>query len=259
MDDKLMTNEVRAIEKPLADFDSTLLNEYFRRITNIDMDDLDSRYENKVLATRRYVMSAVKARIIVSLSGIQDRSATQLHLENGRTIDGEMAVRVMKHAEQMIVLAVSLVGLNEEDIQDFQKISERYFLDSWGSAAIQVVQIWAYNELNGQLDEGMRLTNMWEPGQTQFPISNQRVVFDMLKLQEHGCVLHSSMMLEPIKTKTCILGIVDKETQDLPIPCSFCQFGKSCPLSRVREFPKTPRRARVSRTSKTFLHGADAL
>jgi hypothetical protein len=179
-------------------------------------------------------------RGIYDLFPVAQIEEERLVLENGEFFRSEHLCKLLDGAEKIIVMCCTIGPALEKKVKELNQegdYGEAYFLDMYGAAAAGAAMFNLYKEL---LDEfkGYGTTVFMEPGQLDWNIKDQRVVFKLISPENIGVTLNESNMMTPIKTTTAVFGIGD------PAKVKKGSFScKSCP----------------KRSYCTFRHEAEAM
>lgn len=204
--------------------------DFYERLSGVNPSNVDPKYGTAVDDARRAVAEQCKIAMVYQRVEIAEHSDESITLENGMKFSGKMPVKVIKDADELFAFVIVLEGYTALQTTD---IMVEYFADTWGSAYAECAQAYFATEISELLraEDKMR-THLWCPGQHSFELKNQQTIFDLLKPEDIGCTLTKRLMMVPVKACSGIMGIVPTGTTELPKPCDYCQFGKTCPASK---------------------------
>ncbi|NLY42793.1 MAG: methionine synthase [Clostridiaceae bacterium] len=148
---------------------------------------------------------------------IKEHQTDFIMLENGQVLKSNSLARLLENSDEVVLMA-STVGkqivdrivyeINEGDA------SLGVILDSVASQTADAGLTWIVRYINQHLyREGKRLTkHRYSPGYGDLPLENQKILFDLLKLEKLQLALTESYMLVPEKSVIAIAGIerIDK-------------------------------------------------
>lgn len=222
-----MYTEKRVIKKHPKEL--FMFDTFFKKLTGIELEDIPEEQLYYVLKTQDKIKKNTEIVIIYKCENIRELTEDGVILENGLKYIGEILPEVLKDATQVVTCLITLKGY-EAVRAEITDVTEQYFLDAWGSTYVESAQAWLANYLQCELESvGKKRTYLWSPGQHKFDLSNQKVVFDILKPEAEGCALNESYMMSPVKTGSGIWGILEMDAKDLILPCDYCELAEKCP------------------------------
>lgn len=207
------------------------LEEQFEKFAKINVRKMPKRYENLIPETRELIRNNVVISGVIQTVNIKEKADDAVILATDDTIIGNMVPNILKDSSDVIFAVVSLKGFTElaKSIPEGEMM-KAFLIDAWGSALVETAQDLLYIQLKERLlKEGKKPTYMWSPGQHNFNIENQKPIFNILKPGDIGVELDSSYVMKPIKSASCMMGVVNKEIKDNLMPCSFCELKERCP------------------------------
>lgn len=209
----------------------TQVHTYFNKHTNIDYPNVPKKYGTAVTNAYNFLVEELEIDAIVQGFDLSSILEDQVILKNGEQLVGKMPGRILKYSDQVLcfVTTVKNFDLKSQSLNDSM---EKYFFDCWGSAFIENAQAWLKDYVSIRLSAlKLKRTHIWNPGQHQFELNNQRSIFKLLSPEDIGVHLSSSMKMTPIKSVSGIMGVINQdETHDLN-PCDFCSLKKTCQVS----------------------------
>jgi len=170
---------------------------------------------------------------------IQNFLHERIVLEGGLRIGGGPVTRVMSGAESL-VLAVCTVGsqvdMRIQRCQIDRDMFKALMLDEMATWALDKVR----QELCSQLEaearqEGLRASATLSPGESNWSLDDQLLIFALLNTEEIGITLTDSLVMVPLKSLSFIMGVgknplgVEGATN-----CDFCSMKERCAYSHRR-------------------------
>ncbi|MGQ9786671.1 MAG: hypothetical protein ACUVSF_00875 [Anaerolineae bacterium] len=157
----------------------------------------------------------------------------KLVLANGARIGGGPVVRVVGGASEL-VLAVCTIG-----VQPDQLIAAARRANQWFKVTLlHEISTWAVGLLRQELcrylarilqAEGQRVSAPLSPGESEWPVTDQKVIFSLLDTAQIGVSLSDSMMMQPVWSLSLALGC---GTQPMGVEdasnCEFCTVKERC-------------------------------
>ena len=105
-------------------------------------------------------------------------------------------------------------------------------LDACGSAYVEAGCDEAERELASRLP-GMYLTDRFSPGYGDLPLDVQRALGNALNMEKLlGLHVTESLMLNPVKSVTAVIGISERPQMARIRGCAYCAMRETCALRR---------------------------
>ena len=146
------------------------------------------------------------------------------------TLKGTLLPTILKDCHKVCLYILTVDGYDK--IQEFCKddIMLSFFADAWGSAYAEAADNHFRGELRSDIEnQNLYLTISHNPGQHLFPLTNQKVFFDILNPKELNLKLTESCLMLPSKSISAVCGI-SKTPQDLSkVSCDYCSMKDTCP------------------------------
>lgn len=204
--------------------------DFFVRHSGVSEDSMKPKYEKAVYEGKRLIDEICSIGVVCERVGIDSIEGDSVSLSTGQVLTGKMVARAMANANELYAFVITLNGFSAFASDD---ILVEYFGDTWGTSYVESAQALLAEKVSARLaEEGMKRTHIWCPGQTQFEIANQRVLFDLLSPQDIGCTLSSHLMMRPVKSASGVIGVIPPDVEEMLKPCDYCTFKKSCPASQ---------------------------
>ena len=208
------------------------MDEIFGRLTRIDMDQIPGKFSDVIARTREKCMQHLKPVCIyqsVEINRIHDNA---VDLANGSVLCGLLPPILLKDSFESVFFVATLTGFDSLDF-DPENMVNSYFLDAWCSAMIETAGFCLYRDIVGSMSvKDLYVTASWCPGQHEFPLENQRSIFDILKPAEIQVKLTDSYMMNPVKSLSGMMGLTKQEDLRDLIACQFCDLMEKCPSKR---------------------------
>lgn len=204
--------------------------DFFERHSGVSRDSMNPKYEKSVNEGKQLIDDLCRIGMVYERVGIESTDSDSVTLSGGRVLTGKMVARVLAEAEELYAFVITLNGFSAFAADD---MLTEYFGDTWGTSYVESAQALLADKIAEELaQEGMKRTHVWCPGQTQFDIGNQRVLFDLLSPQDIGCKLTSHLMMHPVKSASGVIGVIPRDAVESLKPCDYCTFKNSCPASK---------------------------
>lgn len=109
---------------------------------------------------------------------------------------------------------------------------EAYIIDAIGSMSVERAMDRIHRDLGEeQAARGLKITNRYSPGYCNWPLRDQRLLFDFVGENPTGIVLSESCLMHPIKSVSGIIGIGQKARRRA-YGCVICQ-NKTCIYRKI--------------------------
>jgi len=157
----------------------------------------------------------------------------RLQLVGGTRIGCGPLTSVIAGAEELYVAVCTLGGALDERIRayrDADRYLEMLLLDELGTWAVDQVRTQLYERVRAELGErGWHLSSSLSPGESTWPIREQRIVFRLLDAAEIGVTLGAGDLMNPFKSLSLVFGAGAQKlgTEGLS-RCHFCSIRDRC-------------------------------
>ena len=144
-------------------------------------------------------------------------------------LQGKKITKHLCKAKKVVIMAVTIGEMVEEEISNHFKDGEytlALLMDAAATTAVEQVA----DGIEKAVDQKIRMTGLsrrwrFSPGYGDWPIQCQPEMLKLAKADEIGLGVTSSLMLNPRKSVTAIIGLVPK-TEAIPEDKQSCKF---CP------------------------------
>jgi hypothetical protein len=164
---------------------------------------------------------------------IREFKHNRLVLTNGAKITGGPVTAVLAGATELVVAVCTVGDSISRVISQQQHNGQRMramFLDSLGSWAVGQLRLQLFRQLEYMaIDRGQHASTSLSPGESEWPVTEQSVLFSLLDTQQIGVSLTKTMLMVPLKSLSLILG-----TGPGPLGseggsnCDFCTIRERC-------------------------------
>jgi hypothetical protein len=170
---------------------------------------------------------------------IQEFRHERLVLADGSRIGGGPVASVVAGATDLVI-GVCTVGSEisrrtSEQLRGEQRL-RAMFLDDLGSWAVDQVRQQLCRQVEGDaVSRGLHASASLSPGESEWSVAEQAVIFSLVDAREIGVTLNKSMVMSPIKSLSLIMGIgpgplgVEGASN-----CDFCTIRERCNYQRLR-------------------------
>ena len=148
----------------------------------------------------------------------------------GLALPGEMAARMLGGCAQAAVLICTLGAAFEALLRAEQArgMARAALLDACGSAWVEAGCDEAQAEISARFP-GLHPTDRFSPGYGDLPLSLQRDICGALDApRRRGVQVTDSLLLNPSKTVTAVIGLSDRPQPARIRGCAYCDLRENC-------------------------------
>ena len=148
----------------------------------------------------------------------------------GLALPGEMAARMLGGCAQAAVLICTLGAAFEALLRAEQArgMARAALLDACGSAWVEAGCDEAQAEISARFP-GLHPTDRFSPGYGDLPLSLQRDICGALDAPRRlGVQVTDSLLLNPSKTVTAVIGLSDRPQPARIRGCAYCDLRENC-------------------------------
>jgi len=143
---------------------------------------------------------------------ITEKTSEYVKLENGQAFHSEKLAKLLESSQAVVFMAcTSGTAITERIAKEVQNnnASVGLILDAVASEKTDAGLDWLMDFINKSLKrEGKKLTKYrFSPGYGDLPLSDQKIIYEMLKLQNIGLQLTEKYILIPEKSVLAVAGI----------------------------------------------------
>lgn len=164
-----------------------------------------------------------------------DREESGLALRgSGVILTGEMAVQMLEQCGQAVLLACTLGERFDAMLrtQQARDMAQAVLLDACGSAWVEAACDEAEREIAARFPE-LYLTDRFSPGYGDLPLGLQPAVCAALDTPRRiGIHVTQSLLLNPAKSVTAIIGLSDRPQGARVRGCAYCNLKESCTIRK---------------------------
>lgn len=153
---------------------------------------------------------------------------------SGVTLTGQSAARMLEQCDQAALLACTLGAAFDARLLALQArdMARAVIWDACGSAFVESGCDAAEEEIAARLP-GRYRTDRFSPGYGDLPLSLQPDICAALDAGRRlGVHVTESLLLNPVKTVTAVIGLSDKPQMARIRGCAFCSLRETCQLRK---------------------------
>ena len=167
----------------------------------------------------------------------------RLQLAGGVKIGGGPVIAVVAGAEELFVALCTAGPALDERIRSTGSVGaylQMLLLDELGSWAVDQLRQQLYERVQVELAErGWRTSSPLSPGESDWPMREQRIIFKLLDTAEIGVTLGPSYMMSPLKSLSVVFGAGAREMGSEGLTnCDFCSIQDRCRFTKTRDSGK---------------------
>ena len=166
---------------------------------------------------------------------VQEMRHEKVILANGKRIGNGPVTTVMGGAEQLTI-GVCTIGpkITERShaYRDRGEAVRSMLLDQLGSLAVGQLSQLFYRQLEmDAASQGLHISTYLSPGESEWSVRDQAVIFDLLDATQIGVSLTESLLMKPIKSLSLMAGI-GRHPMGVPgaTHCDYCTMAERCPF-----------------------------
>lgn len=182
--------------------------------------------------------SLLEPRTVYDVFPIEKIEDEKLHLENGQVFRSEHLCKLLIGAEKLVAMCCTIGPALERKVGELNKEGDfliSYLLDIYGATAVGSLMSSLYQKIKNDY-AGYGVTVHLEPGQLDWNISDQRVLFQLISPEKIGVTLNDGYMMKPVKTTTGVFGIGDADkVRKGDFACKVCPKRKDCTFRHEAE------------------------
>jgi len=184
-------------------------------------------------------LALVRPAAIWESFAIREFRHERLVLANGTKIGGGPVADVVAGASHLVV-GICTAGMEiSRQVKEHQANGARlraWFLDELGSWAADQVRQQLCRTIEAEAEaKGWRASASLSPGESEWSVAEQKVMFSLLDASPIGVTLNESMVMSPIKSLSLIVGIGSGPLGvEGASNCDFCTIRERCAHRRVR-------------------------
>ncbi|SBV96967.1 Vitamin B12 dependent methionine synthase, activation domain protein [uncultured Eubacteriales bacterium] len=192
----------------------------------------DLRREACTVASR--LTAALRPRFLYRVFPLVHEEGQIVLTGAGVALTGRSARKMLATCDQAALLACTLGSafdalLRTEQARDMAKA---VILDACGSAWVEAGCDEAEREISARLP-GRYLTDRFSPGYGDLPLSLQPGLCTALDAPRRlGVTVTESLLLNPVKTVTAVIGLSDEPQQARIRGCAYCSMRETCALRK---------------------------
>lgn len=184
--------------------------------------------------------SLVEPKIVYKAFAIDRVEEKKLYLENGEVFQSEHLCKLVSGADKLMIMCSTIGPALEGKVRELSNKGDMltpYLLDIYGASAAGLLMNSLYKKVVKEYtDSGYGVTIQLQPGQLDWNIRAQKIVFRLLAPEKIGVTLNDGNMMTPVKSTTGVFGIGDAEkVKEGDFACKVCPKRESCSFRHEAE------------------------
>lgn len=152
------------------------------------------------------------------------------------TLKSGILAKVLSNCRYIAIYLITIGSKLERKVTQLSNEGltlEAYVLDTIGSAALDGIMDSLTDKIRTiAAADGNKITYSFNPGQIDWDITQQKIIFNLIDAQSLGVKLNKASMMIPLQSISGVFGIGRlKKNQDRITPCRFCDKA-NCPSRR---------------------------
>lgn len=170
---------------------------------------------------------------------IEARLHERLQLAGGTRIGAGPVASVVAGAEELYVALCTIGPALDVRVREYHangRNFEMLILDEIGSWAVDQIRQQLYESIQTRLaGDGWRISSPLSPGESAWPIREQRIIFKLLDAAQVGVVLGPTDLMSPLKSLSLVFGAGSREMGSEGLTnCDFCSIQDRCRYAATR-------------------------
>jgi hypothetical protein len=193
----------------------------------------------KVHDGARTLYRLMNPRLLFVKERIKRVEGKRIYLNGGVTLKSPKLSRTLRDSEELICFLTTIGGQIDFEINRIMgqgHLSEAFIIDALGSVAVESVAEQFHRRMERQYSENDKaVTLRFSPGYCDWPIEEQRKLFELFDSNTAGIELNDSCLMIPRKSVSAVFGVYPLNGDPTPCPYNPCiDCSKiDCPSRRV--------------------------
>lgn len=213
------------------------LEKLFGLQAQLDMSNIPKSMEEAVFEGKDYFLEKASIKAKYSIFDISElkKDAIILSQNNVPTVlKSALLPSILKECNSAMLYVLTVDGFNEIQAECEDDILLEFITDAWGTAYTEAADNLFKEEIRTEFEkQGIFMTISHNPGQHLFPLTNQKVFFELLKPYDLNLTLTDSCLMQPSKSVSGIIGLSDKPQDLSKVSCDYCNMKNTCPSAYV--------------------------
>ena len=162
-----------------------------------------------------------------------------VYLHGGRTLKSPKLSRTLCDSEELICFLTTIGGQIDLEIKRMMRqghVSQAFIMDALGSVAVESTAEQFHRRMEREYSEKDKaVTLRFSPGYCDWPIEEQRKLFELFDSNTTGIELKDSCLMTPRKSISAVFGVYPVNGDPTPSPYNPCTDCSKidCPARRI--------------------------
>jgi hypothetical protein len=154
-------------------------------------------------------------------------------LDGGAFLSGGPVAAVVAGATELVLALCTIgpaLGRRVQELQHDRHMLRGLLLDDLGTWAVDMVR----QQVCGRMEDeataaGLHVSTCLSPGESNWPLRDQRVIFSLLEAERIGVSLSASFVMSPLKSLSLVMGRgKERMGHEGGSNCDFCAMKDRC-------------------------------
>jgi hypothetical protein len=191
----------------------------------------------KLLRGARTLFRLMSPRLLFVKEQIKTVEGGRVYLKSGMTLKSPKLSRTLRDSEKIICFVTTIGGEIDLEINRMMRqghLSEAFIMDALASVAVESAAEQFHRRMEREYSLRDRaVTLRFSPGYCDWPVQEQRKLFELFGSNTAGVVLKDSCLMIPRKSISAVFGVYPVNGNSTPYnPCTDCSK-IDCPTRRV--------------------------
>jgi len=180
----------------------------------------------KVHNGARTLYRLMRPRLLFIKVRIKRVEGGRVYLKGGMTLKSLKLSRTLHDSEELICFLTTIGGEIDFEINSIMRqghLSEAFIIDALGSVAVESIAEQFHRRMERQYSENEKaVTLRFSPGYCDWPIDEQRELFELFDSNTAGIELKDSCLMTPRKSISAVFGVYPINGDPTPCPYNPC-------------------------------------
>jgi len=181
---------------------------------------------NKVHDGARTLYRLMNPRLLFIKERIKKAEGGRVYLDGGMSLKSPKLSRVLRDSEEMVCFITTIGGGIDSEINAMMRqghLSDAFIMDALGSVAVESVAEQFHRLMQSRYGEKNKaVTLRFSPGYCDWPIEEQRKLFELFDSNTAGIELKDSWLMIPRKSISAAFGVYPVHGSAPPSPYNPC-------------------------------------
>ncbi|HON57667.1 MAG TPA: vitamin B12 dependent-methionine synthase activation domain-containing protein [bacterium] len=176
---------------------------------NFHKTKISDDYQKKIQDIINFAAALCEISVCYKIFDIISNTDNKITITNNIIFNSKKLSEFLKACDKIVMMAATAGKKIYEEIQKHNKLSEAVILDAVASEMTDAALDWLKNYLvnNFRRNNIIMTDTRYSAGYGDFDISNQKIIYDLLKLEKLGIAITDTFILLPEKSVTAIYGL----------------------------------------------------